>query len=160
MPKPFTFRLETVLRLRKRIEDEQRRVVAAEAQAWEACRQNIDTLRSQVARSIDGARAARLHERVDTFMALQEQRWRLRLHRRIAEKNGELRDLEAKLRTQRQELARRSKERKVIEKLKARRWAEHRGQLARAEQADCDEIGAQVFLRNRSASNAESWMRG
>jgi len=145
MAKRFQFRLEPVLLIRKAKQNEQRRVVADRARACQSAREVLASLESRVAETLTHARQSRSKPIIDVGLVLQEQRWRLGLHRRIHATVQQMNDADRELADARSELAKRSQEVKAIEKLRERRWAAHQLTEARAARKQEDEIAVQSF---------------
>ncbi len=155
MAKRFRFRLEPVLTLRQRSEDMQRRVVADRLRDLLRGREAMMELRRGVADAISQTRRDRVEERLDIAAALQGQRWRLHLARRIARQQADIDRIQSALRADREELARRSKDRKALETLRDRKHAEHVTEQARREQMEMDEIATQFRIRRQMAEATE-----
>ena len=83
MAKRFTFRLDPVLALRQRREDEQKRVVAQRLRQLQRSRDQLNDLYRRAADTLVRARRQREEQRLDVGTALQEQRWRLHLGRQV-----------------------------------------------------------------------------
>lgn len=147
MAKRFRFRLEPVLKIRKSGRDEQRRVVAERVRAVRSAREAVSDLERGVTETLARARRTRGDAVIDVGLELQEQRWRLGLHRRIHRSTQQMAEANDSLAAARQELARRSRDVKAIEKLRERRWQAHRLAEARSERLDADEAASQAYVR-------------
>ena len=149
MAKRFRFRLEPLLKMRKGKEDVQKRVLAQRVAEVQRLVDQLAQLHHRVERTIDQARADRMAEHLCVADALQGQRWRLHLSRRITQQQACIHDAQGILNNDRMELARRSRDRKVIETLRERKWQEHVLAENRAERVESDEIGGQMYSRGR-----------
>lgn len=147
MPKRFRFRLEPVLRLRRRAVDEQMRVVGEQLRRLGRCRETMAKLRRQVDELLTRSRVERSNTDVDIGMQLQEQRWRLHLKRRIAKQAERLLEMAGVLRSAQAKLADLSKDVKVIEKLRERQYRTFSEEQSREERLEADEQAMQIFLR-------------
>ena len=159
MAKHFQFRLAPVLKIRKAGRDQQRRVVAERVRTLQSTREALAELEGGVTATLAQARQTRGVAVIDVGLELQEQRWRLGLHRRIHETVRQMDENHASLAAAREELARRSRDVKAIEKLRERRRETHRLAEARSERLEADEMATQVYVRQtRAASTAGSVM--
>lgn len=147
MAKRFRFRLEPVLGIRITGRDKQRRVVAERVRALQTTRDAVAELERGVTATLTQARQTRGSVVIDVSLELQEQRWRLGLHRRIHMMNRQMAEANDSLAAARKELARRSRDVKAIEKLRERRWEAHRLSEARAERLEADEMAIQAYVR-------------
>ncbi|MGB8908161.1 MAG: flagellar export protein FliJ [Candidatus Cybelea sp.] len=140
MPARFDFRLAPLLDHRKRVEEEKQREFAACRRAIEECRREIERLGGQRRRSIEqlvgsvrtqSARELRLRDahlrRVE--LAIDDERLR----------QGEL---SVAYERARDELIAASRERRIVEKLKERRYRAYQAEAARCEEIELDEANA------------------
>ncbi len=147
MAKRFEFRLEALLTLRKRREDEQRRIVAESVRDLGRSRDVLAALQERVEQTLSDARCDREGTSIDASTAMLEQRWRAYLKQRVVEQHVEIQRVALQVDLKRGELARRATERKAIEKLRERRLADHVTAAARQERFAEDEVAATVCLR-------------
>ena len=144
MAKRFTFRLETVLRVRELHEREAKRKLAAKSA--EIAR--LDTLNAQSAEEIRREQAVLLSGqqggRLDPLALQRSRAWIAHLRRTISARQVQRVTLEA----QRQELQaayyEARKQVRMLEKLRERRWGEYVQERNRAEQAESDELARQL----------------
>ncbi len=160
MAKRFTFRLETVLTLRKRSEDRQRRAVAERLRDLQQSRERLSGLHQRAADTIARVRSGRRQDEFDVLRARQEHQWHGHLKRRIADQRQEIKDLQTTLDRERAELARRSKDRKAIDKLRERQLLAHQTEQNRRERAESDECATQMFMRQRRNRQVDRLMVG
>lgn len=153
MAKRFQFRLEPVLRVRKARRDEQRRMVAQHARALQLHREAIAELEGRVSATLTQARQTRVGAVIDVGLELQEQRWRLGLRRRIHMAMQQMNESTVSLANAREELARRTRDVKAVEKLRERRWNAHRLAEERTERRDADETAAQMYIRRAGGTS-------
>lgn len=147
MAKRFTFRLEPVLALRQQREDQQRRVVGERLRSLQQSRAVMRELHRTVEEALARTRRDRQDQRLDIAAALQAQRWRWYLDRRIARQHADIDRIQSVLNEERAELARRAKDRKALQMLRDRRHDEHIAAQARFERLEMDEIAAQRYVR-------------
>lgn len=160
MAKRFRFRLEVVRKLRKRREDECRRVVAERFRRIGEVRGRIDRMNGQLHEerfavqglvgATDGPESR--PKMVDVTELRRHQVYVHHLRRRLAETNRELAEQQAELAREQGLLAEASKELKVIDKLEERQRARYELDLRRTELAEADEVGAQFARRARQGA--------
>jgi len=156
MARRFRFHLETVERLRKQARDAQRRAVADAARAVGTIEERILRLTRQLSDTLDGARDTLRLGRLDLASLRGHELYRGWVHRRIAESYTELACRRSELDVERAKLVEASKQLKVIEKLRERRWRRHLVDVAREEQAASDEAAVQLYLRRRQKREREN----
>ncbi len=153
--KKFTFRLETLLRLRRQAEDECREALAA---AVEAVRQAHETVRQLEAEREALERAWAEAERtsgtsVETLRDFEA--YRAVLQRRLNAAHAKLAQTcehEALCRTRLQDA---SKKRRILEKLRERHARRHADALFMEEQGQLDEHGTTRFVRRKETQAEE-----
>jgi flagellar protein FliJ len=154
MAKRFIFRLDTLLKLRKRKEDEQRRVVAERLRDVRRCQATITDLRCRISDALAGEREMRLRGSLSVTRVLAEQRWRAHLDRRLAASGQQLTTLEKAHRESQSVLAERSRDVKVLEKLREKRHQAHMMEQERIERIETEEVGMQMYVRDQRALGA------
>ena len=152
MAKRFEFRLDPLLSLRKRREDEQRRIVAEGVRSIENGRDALAGLERGIDDSMDQARKSGRRDKLDIAVALQDQRWRSYLQSRVARQQQTIHSLESSLGDAREELVRRSTELKVVSELRERRLREHVAEQNRQERLEEDEAANTLYLRRSRAT--------
>ena len=150
MARGFTFRLEVVRRIRQRLQDEQRRVVAEAARRVRAVEERIERAGEALRHEVEALRGAQVAKRLDMASLRGHRFYMSRLHREIREAEILLAAKQEKLAGERAELAEVSKRLKVIEKLKERQWQRYLQRINRAERAMEDETALQQFMRRRA----------
>ncbi len=156
MARRFRFRLETVERLRKQARDAQRRVVADAVRTVATLEDRIVHLTRQLDDTFDGARETLRTGRLDVVSLRGHELYRGWVHRRIAESYTDLACRRSELDVERAKLVEASKQLKVIEKLRERRWRRHLADVAREEQAASDEAAVQAYLRRSREREREN----
>lgn len=154
MAKKYTFRLQTVLRLRKTTEDECRRRVAVCLREIALAESDVRRLDEQFGWEVSRSRDDQQSSEMDVTIVRQRRSYMGYLQRRHYEIEEHIRVLRKKLQENQGALAHASKEVKALEKLRDRQWDRQRELERRAEQAEEDEIGQQMFMRQRLV-NAE-----
>lgn len=136
MPKPFVFRLEKVLEYRRQLEDQARMALAqasARHQAQEAVVLDVET---RLAEHVDRGFGAKASQ-ADIWLWMQ---YRQALDRDLVTARAELQRLALILQNCRQEAVLRSREKKLLEKLKDRQAKKHHVAENLAEQKEFDEM--------------------
>ncbi len=147
MAKRFVFRLDSVLALHKRHEQEQQRVVAERAKTVREEEQASAALCVRLTEAVERSRRARAEAVTNVEAELQDQRWQLLLKRRIERQGDRIAASTRVLDETRAELLSRSKRRKAVEKLRERRWAEYVAKVRRAEQIEADETAGRIHMQ-------------
>lgn len=143
MAKPFDFRLQKVLEYRQQLED-QARMALAEAQAQHAAQEAVvRDLETRLAAHIDQGFGDKATE-ADIWLWM---RYREALERDLTDARGTLERLAFVLHTKRQEAVLRSREKKLLEKLKERQARKHHVAETLAEQKEYDEMATLRYKR-------------
>lgn len=151
---PFRFRLERVLEVRRREEDRER-IAFAEATARRARAREVLEARRRAYRRTLEEEAARASFRVDELLARIHHRERQL--RDILEAERDLESATAAWAEARARLVEARKKRRLLERLRERRYAEWRLEEERREQGILDEVGTVRFLyRRREAARQKS----
>jgi len=145
MARPFRFRLETVLKLRKQNEDEHKRIVADRVRQLNAARRRLAQMEYQIELEAELVRAGRVRGRIMVQDLARGRHWLTYLQRTLLETQDHMRTVEARLARERAELARAAKEAKVLEKLKERQRQRHQAEEKRIERRELDEMAILRF---------------
>ena len=139
MAPPFHFKLEKVLEFRRSKEDQARLALAQAQKAHERQQEVLQGIKATLEEHL------RKWEEKESFtmpeLWLQEQYTR-RLEQDIIEADAELQQLALKLQRCRQEALNRSRDRKLLEKLKDRQAEKHHAEEQHKEQKEFDEASA------------------
>lgn len=136
MAKPFVFRLEKVLEYRRQLED-QARMALAQAQARHDSQKSIVAdLSTRLAAHVERG-FGKDAQQADIWLWMQ---YREALEKDLAVARAELERLASILQTCRQEAVLRSRERKLLEKLKDRQARKHHVAESLDEQKEFDEM--------------------
>ncbi|CAN5649059.1 hypothetical protein BH09PLA1_BH09PLA1_22150 [soil metagenome] len=156
----FVFRLEPVLKQRKREEQEKQRELALREQVVVNLQIELKRLDDALRSASDDLRNNHLTGAIDLHFLTAHRRFLMSMRRqgmsvvqRIAAANLQVDDA-------RQKLAHAARQRKVIERLRERHLARWREDLARREQAEMDEIGTQIGYANVTAASASDGVAG
>lgn len=151
MAKAFTFRLETVLKLRKQREDEQKRMVANRLREVQRARIRCGSLEEQIDVEIEVMRSSALVGMIEAGRIARHRHWLSHLNRQVLETEGDIRTLQAKLAMEQSQLAEAAKECNVLKKLKERQLDRYRRMLAKREQNESDEMTTMRYVYHREA---------
>lgn len=149
MARRFVFKLETLLKLRRQREEQQKRVVAERLRQIAQIRREIAMLDRQIAEQIAAMRGDAGQMRLDVMALARGRLWLSHLQRGRLDADGHLRALEARLAQERAVLSHASKEKKIVEKLKERQYLRYRSDLERQETLAGDELATVRYLRER-----------
>lgn len=145
MPKPFKFRLETVLKLRKQNEDKHKRIVADRIRQLNAVRERMSAQERQIASETEAVRTSRARGTISVEALARGRHWLTHLQRSLLETQGHARVIKAHLAQERSDLARAAKEARALEKLKERQKQRHDQEGRRAETRELDEMSILRF---------------
>jgi flagellar FliJ protein len=143
--KRFEFQLESVLMVRRQLEKQKQielarvlKSVAEEEECLEDACGALEDARDSLRVSESGA--------IDIDAVRVQRVYIGALRKRIADIAHHISELETELATRRNDVVKASKDRKVLERLKDKRFAEYRYTMDRAEQATLDEVAARTGM--------------
>lgn len=140
MAKRYTFRFETLLRLRKQREDEEKRVVASRLRGLKRLYDHQVVLRGQILEQTDTLRNVLREPFLDVGAVRVDRHCVARLRREILEDEAEISTNLALLSQERAVLTNARKETKILERLKERQRAAYQAELDRREQIEQDDM--------------------
>ena len=152
--KKFSFRLQTLLRVREIHEEEAERLFRLALRALTVAVEELDALAAE-ARRINEDLAERRRERLDIEIQQLYDRYITRLRERIKQQIGAVRLAEREVESARLELMERMKDRKTIEELRLRDFDHYLLELRRFEQSVIDDLATL-----RGAAGLESSLEG
>lgn len=155
MAKRFRFRLETLRRIRQQERDRQQRTLANAVRNVESAGRRLATIAQQVEDAAVLTRFDRQRERLDLASIRATHLYRGFLEQQLAQERIALGRTTADLDAHRAKLGEATKNLKVLENLRDRQWRRHRVEVARQEQAEYDEIGAQQYARKPAENTQE-----
>jgi flagellar FliJ protein len=138
--KKFNFRLQRVTEVRQRVEKERQRELALSQGKLKSEELRLQEISEDAERSHAGLRQA-LGQQKNAGHLLALDCWLSRQLQELEAQAERTREQQDAVEQDRGALIQASKERKVLDKLKERRRAEHRAKVQRAEQIFLDEIG-------------------
>ncbi len=153
MAETFTFRLESIRRLRRQARDSQRRVLAKAIEHASTAQRHVQLLNEQLQGNVSRSRFARDTGPIDiTAMRTNEfhQGW---LQRRILETGQSLGERQYEVSQERENLAKANQQLRVLDKLRERQHDRFKLDQNRREQAISDEAALSMYQRSRSANN-------
>ncbi|MCK6455004.1 MAG: flagellar FliJ family protein [Phycisphaerae bacterium] len=143
----FRFRLEPVLRYRRRRVDAQKRVVADRLRGIRVLSERMREIEAQITQSVGNIRMAMHESTLPMEEVLWTRHWLGRLRREWIETQAALREHQRELEQERRRLAERMAEAKVLERLKERQASAHAERMEHAESLSLDEFAIQQHLR-------------
>lgn len=153
MARQFTFRFDTMLRLRQQREDEHKRIVASRLREIGDAKAMIDELHNQIEAEVQAIRVGQSPGNIDLQQTVRHRHWLGHLHRTVLETEAKLRGLEARLAQERSALAEAAKQRRILEKLKDRQKRRHQMDEDRAETREDDEMATMRFHFERGTAS-------
>ncbi len=156
MPRRFQFRLKAVQRFREQVRDEQRRVVAEKVRQVGTVERHVAAFTGELERAVGESRDSQAPGRIDVASARDRHLYRGWLRRNVSDTLTELTAKQTALAMEQARLAETSKQLRVIEKLRDRRWREYRTEVSREEQAAMDEAAASQFLRRYGQEQSDA----
>ncbi|MFQ5411333.1 MAG: flagellar export protein FliJ [Phycisphaerae bacterium] len=145
MAKRYTFRFETLLRLRRQREDEEKRVVAARLREIRRLEDRQRSLLGRIDEQAQLTRGALRDASLDIDRLKIGRHWMTRLRRGVLEAEAEISTHKALLAQERIRLVEAAKQAKILSRLKERRLDRWRMDQERLEQAESDEINTLRF---------------
>jgi len=155
MAKRYTFRLETLLRLRQQREDEKKRVVAARLREIRTLQQRRQFLETEIDRHTTDMRDSLIQQWMDVEQVKLGRHWVMHLRRGALETDAQISAQRALLALERSTLAEARKETKVLDRLKERQRVAYLSEVNRREQIELDEMNVSRFAHAVMAENSE-----
>jgi flagellar export protein FliJ len=135
----FRFRLESLLKLRRSLEEAAQRSLARTLTLLDQARTRLEQLQASHGATID-ARRTPVGQAVDLERLRAIERFLLVLERRIGEARLQLREAEVRVAAARQDLIRAHRAHLMLVRLKERRQEQHALEQLREEARDMDEM--------------------
>ena len=149
MAKRFRFRLETVLKVRRQREDQQKRVVAGKAREVTSLGSRTRAIGMRIAQAVGAARGLRRTGPMDMSQIARQRFWISHLQRALIETRQQMQGTERELARERQVLADLARDRKTLEKLKDKQAERYQAEIDRAERLELDELAIAGAARKR-----------
>ncbi len=141
----FTFRFETLLKLRAQKEQEARRAVAARLRQIVDLEKRHQRLEQQITEQTQSVRASLGEASLDVDTLKLARHWLIRLRQGVLQTDAEIAGQRAILAQERSALAESRKGTKMLETLKDRQYSTFAAQLQRREQHELDEMSVTRF---------------
>jgi len=149
----FQFRLESLLRVRKSLEEEAKRQLARVIQARDLALAKVEELRAAHQSAVESRRIA-LHEAVDLDRWRATERYLLVMERRILLAQKTVAEAEARVAEARQALLKAHQDHLILSRLKERRQEQHALEVIHDETREMDEIAVlRYHITHSQASN-------
>lgn len=155
MIRRFHFRLERILSIRRRQEEQERMRFGAAMQAKLQAEMRLEEIRNRMRETIEAA-ARMMESRVTIEDLRRTHDYRMALLRRESEAESALAEAVCRLETARTALIEARKKKRVLERLRERAHARWRYESENEEQNDLDEIGLATHIRKQAAIAAEA----
>lgn len=144
----FKFRLEPVLKMRKRIEQDRQRELALRESKLVELQNELKRMDSTLQSTAEELRKNHLTGRIDLGFLTAHRRFLGAMQRQGIEVAQKIAAQQLKVNEARAHLAEAAKHRKAIEKLRERQLERWQQDQSRRELADLDEIGTQIGYKN------------
>ncbi|HSW46292.1 MAG TPA: flagellar export protein FliJ [Phycisphaerae bacterium] len=155
MARRFTFRFETMLKIRRQREDEHKRIVAARLREIRRVRDQLVSLDRQIHDELASIRMGQEPGMIDMQQIVRHRHWLGRLHKAVLDGQARLGFLEAKLVQERALLAEAAKQRRMLDKLKERQYQRFLAEQNRLETREADDMTAVRYVFDEIRSAAE-----
>ncbi len=139
MPPPFRFKLEKVLEYRRSLEDQAMQALAQAQQAYDSQKGLLESLKARLAEHHESWKQREDFTAQDLWLHDQYTR---RMEQDIIEADADLQQMALKLQQARQQVLTRSKDRKLLEKLKTRQAETYHAEEQRKEQREFEEAAS------------------
>jgi len=154
MAKRFTFRFDTMLKIRKQREDQRKRVVADRLREIGRIQDRMASLHAQIENEVQAIRTGQEPGTIDLQQAMRHRYWLGHLHKNSLEIEARLRYHEAQLAQERAALAEAAKQRRILEKLKERQWNRYLQEEDKRETMEADEMSTIRYVFDRNVTMA------
>ena len=145
----FVFNLDGVFRLRKQAERERQRVLAEKLSMVKRLTDELRAMDAEVQRAVADVRDNRLTGPLDLGFLASHRRFSLAMQRRAVDQARRIVAAQQLVDVARSELAEAAKQRKVIEKLREKRYELWKAEQNRKEMIELDEVGMQMANAER-----------
>jgi len=160
MPRRFRFRLQTLLRVRELREREAKRKFGAKRAEIARLDQLNRLTAEEIARRQETLRELQGRAVVAPQELARGRAWIAHLRRTIVERLALRERLTAELKQLEDEFRQARVRRRIVEKLRERRWLDYARRRGREEQAAADELAQQLHAFGRETGAGESTPRG
>ncbi len=151
----FTFRFETLLRVRSHREAIQQRAVASRLRRITELERRHALFGRRVVEQTEAMRVSLRDGELDLDELKLARHWVVKLRQGALQTEAEITAHRAMLAQERAELTARHKESSLLEKLKEQQFSAHAAQLRRCEQAELDEMNTVRFAYSAMSAGSE-----
>jgi flagellar protein FliJ len=153
MAKRFTFRFETMLKIRREREDRHKRIVADRIREIQQIQERLGALGQQIEQEVNAMRSSAAPGVLNMQQIVHHRHWLGHLNKNILDEGARLRFLEARLAQERAALAEAAKQRKVLDKLRERQEGRYIKEQGRREMQELDEMATTRFAYDGANEN-------
>lgn len=146
MPGRFTFRFDTLLKVRQQREDSQKRIVAARMRQLDELHRRATLLESRIADQTESLRETLRSGSVEIDDLKWARHAMIQLRRALLETSAETASQRAVLAQEQAALAEARKETRILERLRERQKEAHDAQNKREEQLQTDEMNVSRYI--------------
>jgi flagellar FliJ protein len=154
MARRFTFRFDTLLKIRRQREDEHKRIVGGRLREIAQTQLRIDAIQRQIDEEMNAIRAGQDRGTIDIQQLMRHRHWLGHLHKSGLEAEARLGYLEARLAQERAALAEAVKQRRILEKLRERQADRHQREADRQERLESDELATVRYVFERRTKDS------
>jgi flagellar FliJ protein len=151
MAKRFTFRLETLLKIRRQREERHQRIVADRLRQIQEVEDQLTAIAHQIQSEEQAIMANQRQGVIDMQQVVRHRHWLGHLHKCALDAKARRGYLEAQLAQERAALAEAAKQRKILDKLKERQWERYRQEQDYQETGEADEMATIRYVFDRRA---------
>lgn len=152
----FTFRFETLLKLRAQKEDAARRAVAARLRQIVELEKRHERLERQIAEQAGEVRESLREPSLDVDTLKLARHWLIRLRQGVLQTDAEIAGQRAILAQERTMLTEARKGARILETLKDRQYSSFIAQVQRREQQELDEMSVTRFAHSALTRKGEN----
>lgn len=152
----FTFRFETLLKIRSQRESLAKRAVASRLRQIAELQRRHDRLAAQISEQTDRVRGSLGGATLDVDELMMARHWLVRLRQGVLMADAEIAAQRAILAQERAALAEARKQSRILENLKDRQYSTFTAQLQRHEQLELDEMSVTRFAHAQLCEEREN----
>ncbi|UCD28306.1 MAG: hypothetical protein JSV03_14665 [Planctomycetota bacterium] len=152
MAELFTFRFETMLKIRKQREDQQKQIVSDRLRQIGQINEQITSLQRQIEQELETMRADQHPGTIDIQQAIRHRYWLCRLNKGVLESEARLRYHEAYLAQERAQLVEAAKQRRMLERLKESQFTKYQRQQVKRLTEKSDDMATVRYVLDRASA--------
>ena len=147
----FTFRLQSVLKVKREARDQARYELARALQAETILKTQQEEGQKEVRQLLSQLVKAQTTGEISVDWIMELRRYEVILKTQLAQIGAQMEQVEGEIERRRHLLARADQEVKVLERLEVKKKSEWLKREQRLEQIENDEVAGQIFLRRQAA---------